>query len=691
MTPGEVLDALDEPFGLLNGTGVPGLGHHRQTLAGAIDWSYALLDDTERSIFNRLGVFSSTFDMVAAREVVNGEGIDVAAVPDVVRALVTKSMLVVDESDGEELRFALLEPLREYARQKISELGVEPTWRRRHAQHYARDMGHVATRTGEWFPERHATSGDLANIRAATNWAIRSLDPGDAELCRALLSSAAGHEHPGVRALAIEGLLTLYQLDDHRGTRTMLELLDGADPDTRDVVLRATCILRAPATAVFGWVIANGDNELRRAAAHMLCLNWSAEPSSISALLLHDLAAKVRLWRPARSRVLLEFIAEVTIMTYVSHLEEPGIAEQISAVWREVFTRRLHLNALNRPLVEGPIAAVAARTFAQRIVEADLMADLQDPLEFFEAHEAEKTRPRRIVPLVDPAEDLTPHGDDLHALLDSPILVSRLMATRVLGVHSLANYGRLRGWLDSFFLQATGRARVWMLLAFCLPFSETPREWLTDLEGFTMLLLDENRLVIESSDDGSLEDFDFIFLPLALAYAKQGAAMSLINASTQSACDSKDLCVWEHCLVGLGVAGYYSPNAALDALGTVISAAEDPLLRNAVVRSLAMIHTLHADRVDDFLVDAGEARLSPLVREQVDFALAKRYVQRVGFFNTSVNNSIHYPRMRLGLTMPAGEILSQVPDTGQYVEMYTRGVLKMLREAHYDLMAWMLP
>ena len=73
MTPGEVLDALDEPFGLLNGTGVPGLGHHRQTLAGAIDWSYALLDDTERSIFNRLGVFSSTFDMVAAREVVNGE------------------------------------------------------------------------------------------------------------------------------------------------------------------------------------------------------------------------------------------------------------------------------------------------------------------------------------------------------------------------------------------------------------------------------------------------------------------------------------------------------------------------------------------------------------------------------------------------------------------------------------------
>ena len=211
-----------------------------------------------------------------------------------------------------------------------------------------------------------------------------------------------------------------------------------------------------------------------------------------------------------------------------------------------------------------------------------------------------------------------------------------------------------------------------------------------DLEGFTTLLLDENRRVIESSDDGSLEDFDFIFLPLALAYAKQGAPMSLINASTQGACDSKDLCVWEHCLVGLGVAGYYCPDAALEALGTVIWAAEDPLLRSAVVRSLAMIHTLHADRVDDFLVDAGEARLGQLVREQVDFALAKRYVQRIGSFNTSVNNSIHY-RMRLGLTMPAGEILSQVSDTGQYVEMYTRGVLKMLREAHYDLMAWMLP
>ena len=64
----------------------------------------------------------------------------------------TKSMLVVDESDGEELCFAMLEPLREYARQKISELGVEPTWRRRHAQHYARDMGHVATEQASGFP-----------------------------------------------------------------------------------------------------------------------------------------------------------------------------------------------------------------------------------------------------------------------------------------------------------------------------------------------------------------------------------------------------------------------------------------------------------------------------------------------------------------------------------------------------------
>ena len=289
---------------------------------------------------------------------------------------------------------------------------------------------------------------------------------------RALSSSAVvggRAEHPGVRALAIEGLLSLVSTRP-RSWHAHDAILPGADPYTRDVVFRATCILRAPATAVFGWVIANGDNELRRAAAHMLCLNWSAEPYGITALLLHDLTAKVRLWRPARSRVLLEFIAEVTIMTYVSHLEEPGIAEQVSAVWREVFTRRLHLNTLNRPLVEGPIAAVAARTLSQLVVEADLMADLQDPREFFEAHEGEKTRLRRVVPLFDPAEDITPHGDDLHALLDSPILVSRLMATRVLGVHSLANHSRLRGWLDSFFLQATGRARVWMLLASACPF-----------------------------------------------------------------------------------------------------------------------------------------------------------------------------------------------------------------------------
>jgi hypothetical protein len=552
-------------------------------------------------------------------------------------------------------------------------------------------MDRVAAPEGEWLPEPHATSGELANIRSAMSWAIESPDPRDGEVCDTLLASAAGHEHPGVRGLAIEGLLSLYARDRDRATRTLVGLLAKSDADASDVALRATCILREPATVVFGWVIAHGSIELRRAAAYMLYLSWSADPSSITALLLHDLAAGVRLWRPARSRALLEFIADVTIMTYVSHLEQPGIAEQVSAVWREVFTRRLHLNALNRPLVEGPIAAVAARTLSRRVVEADLMADLQDPSALLDAPEEDKSQLRRAIPLFDPASDITPHTEDLHHLLNAPILISRLMASRILGVHATANYHRIRSWLGALFREETGSARIWMLLAFCQPFSETPTEWVRDLEVFWAALLEENRPVLESYDDGMLDDFDFVLLPLALAYAKQRTEMLAVRTSLRTAAESNDLCVWEHCMVGLGVTGYYFPDAALGAFGTAMDAVEVPSLRAALVRALAMVHTLHPDRVDDFLVDSGEPGLATQVREHADFALAKRYIQRVGFFNNSVNNAIHYPRMRLGLTMPTYEILSQVSDTSEYVEGYTRGVLKMLRDAHYDLAAWMLP
>src|SRR4051812_34364084 len=62
MAPAEIADRLDERFRLLT-DGRRSTVQRHQTLRAAVDWSYALLTDTERAMFDRLGVFAGTFDL----------------------------------------------------------------------------------------------------------------------------------------------------------------------------------------------------------------------------------------------------------------------------------------------------------------------------------------------------------------------------------------------------------------------------------------------------------------------------------------------------------------------------------------------------------------------------------------------------------------------------------------------------
>ena len=61
MSPGEIAGLLDERFRLLTGGRRTAVERH-QTLRATVDWSYSLLDETERLVFDRLGVFAGTFD-----------------------------------------------------------------------------------------------------------------------------------------------------------------------------------------------------------------------------------------------------------------------------------------------------------------------------------------------------------------------------------------------------------------------------------------------------------------------------------------------------------------------------------------------------------------------------------------------------------------------------------------------------
>ena len=66
MSPSEIAAHLDERFRLLTGGRRVALERH-QTLRAAVEWSYELLDERERAVFERLAVFAGSFDTAAPR------------------------------------------------------------------------------------------------------------------------------------------------------------------------------------------------------------------------------------------------------------------------------------------------------------------------------------------------------------------------------------------------------------------------------------------------------------------------------------------------------------------------------------------------------------------------------------------------------------------------------------------------
>jgi predicted ATPase/DNA-binding CsgD family transcriptional regulator len=118
----QIAQKLDDRFHLLTG-GSRTAPLRQQTLAAALDWSYALLSPSEQKVFQRLSVFASGATLDAAESMCAGEGVEVSEVLDLLSGLVDKSLVVVDKPGGSETRYGLLETIRQYARKKLLESG----------------------------------------------------------------------------------------------------------------------------------------------------------------------------------------------------------------------------------------------------------------------------------------------------------------------------------------------------------------------------------------------------------------------------------------------------------------------------------------------------------------------------------------------------------------------------------------
>lgn len=132
MSATDICSRLDEKLRLLT-SGPKTAKKRQQTLRGLIDWSYDLLDDPERALLQRLSVFRGGWTLRAAEQVCSDEAVDELDLLDLLSSLVDKSLVVAEP--GEETRYRLLETVRDYAAEKLSEDSVTP-WRNRHISHF---------------------------------------------------------------------------------------------------------------------------------------------------------------------------------------------------------------------------------------------------------------------------------------------------------------------------------------------------------------------------------------------------------------------------------------------------------------------------------------------------------------------------------------------------------------------------
>jgi predicted ATPase/DNA-binding XRE family transcriptional regulator len=177
MRPAEIAGLLDERFRLLTRGRADAADRH-QTLQATVEWSYALLTETERRIFNCLGVFPASFDAAAAADVVGACGLQWWDAIDGLTALVSKSMVAEEEGPDQTSRYRLLETMRVYALEQLAAAGELELLRHRHAEHYAA----FAEQAGpellgplqlDW---QRRIGIELDNLQAAVIWALTGND-----------------------------------------------------------------------------------------------------------------------------------------------------------------------------------------------------------------------------------------------------------------------------------------------------------------------------------------------------------------------------------------------------------------------------------------------------------------------------------------------------------------------------------
>ncbi|HTD55790.1 MAG TPA: protein kinase [Silvibacterium sp.] len=265
LSPTAMLTRLESSLDLLTG-GARDLPVRQQTVRGAVNWSYSLLNAAEQSLVRRLSVFTGGCTLEAVEAVCDTKGDLGIDVLDGMSSMVDKSLVQQLEQPAAEPRFFMLATIREYALERLVESGEESTTRRAHAAYYivlAEECGENLSTHPEWL-ERFDL--EHQNFRDALEFLIRTSDadwgmrlgaalfhfwetgdhlsegraflerllhlPGPVEpkmrahllCCTAVLSGSQG-DFDSAQKLEKESLKACRDLQDHRGVAVALNAL----------------------------------------------------------------------------------------------------------------------------------------------------------------------------------------------------------------------------------------------------------------------------------------------------------------------------------------------------------------------------------------------------------------------------------------------------------------------------------
>jgi predicted ATPase/class 3 adenylate cyclase len=174
LPPRAMLDRLGDRLKLLTG-GARNLPERQRTLRSAIEWSYELLEEAEKTLFRRLAVFSGGSTLETIEAVCDARGDLPIDVLDGVSSLLDNSLLRQEDGAGEEPRFVMLQTIHEFANERLEASGEAEELRRLHAEYFLALSEEAEPELKgpdqeEWLRKLEAEHN---NARAALGWALR--------------------------------------------------------------------------------------------------------------------------------------------------------------------------------------------------------------------------------------------------------------------------------------------------------------------------------------------------------------------------------------------------------------------------------------------------------------------------------------------------------------------------------------